>query len=143
MRRDLNGDQGESKNVGIEGPNRVVIPIIEDRGGDSQLSEHFGRAPFFAIFELDEGGQVAIQRIVPNDSEHFGGVGSPPDRILKLNPSAVITYGMGPRALSRFQDAKVAVLRANSSLVRDILSAYMRDDLEELTEGCRHARHRS
>ncbi|KYH42828.1 MAG: hypothetical protein AYL33_000160 [Candidatus Bathyarchaeota archaeon B63] len=130
------------KEIGGGRLSRVVIPISEDRGVDSQLSSHFGRAPFFAVFELSEDGQVLSYRAVPNDSEHFGGVGLPPDRILQLEPDAVITYGMGPRALSRFQNARVAVLRANSSRVRDVLSAYARDELEELTEGCHHARHR-
>jgi len=121
---------------------RIVIPLIEDRGIDSQLSEHFGRAPFFAVFELSEDGEILAHKVVPNDSEHFGGVGSPPDRILKLRPDVVITRGMGPRALGRFQSARVAVLRTNSIFVRDVLSAYIRDELEELTEGCHHARHR-
>ena len=131
----------KSKNVGGEKLSRVVIPVIEDRNVDSTLSGHFGRAPFFAVFELSEDGKILAQRMVPNDSEHFGGVGLPPDRILQLKPDAVITYGMGPRALSRFQYAGVAVLRATSSMVRDVLSAYVRDELEELTEGCHHARH--
>lgn len=121
---------------------RIVIPLIEDRGIDSQLSEHFGRAPFFAVFELSKDGKILDHKVVLNDSEHFGGVGSPPDRVLKLKPDVVITYGMGSRALSRFQSARVAVLRANSNFVRNILSAYIRDELEEMTEGCHHARHK-
>jgi predicted Fe-Mo cluster-binding NifX family protein len=121
---------------------KVVIPVTNNRGVDSQLSEHFGRAPFFAVFDFDEDGQILSSRAVPNESEHFGGVGFPPDRILQLNPDAVITYGMGPRALTRFQNAGVAVLRANASLVKDVLSAYAKDRLEELTEGCHHAKHR-
>ena len=120
---------------------KLVIPVIDDKGEDSTLSEHFGRAPFFSVFDLDENGRVLSHRAVPNESEHFGGVGLPSDRILQLEPDAVITYGMGPRALMRFQDAKVAVLRANSSLVKGVLSAYARDELDELTEGCHHARH--
>ena len=107
------------------------------------MSEHFGRAPFFAVFELSDDGRILDHEMVPNESEHFGGVGFPPDRILQLDPDAVVTYGMGPRALSRFQYARVAVLRANSRIVRDVLSAYTRDELQELTEGCHHARHRS
>ena len=120
---------------------RIVIPVIDDKGADSQLSGHFGRAPFFAVFELDDERRIADHRSVVNDSQHFGGVGLPPDRILQLEPDAVITHGMGPRALARFQNARVAVLRANSSLVRDVLSAYVRDELEELTEGCHQAGH--
>ncbi len=77
-----------------------------------------------------------------NEGEHFRGKGRPADRILQLKPDAVIVYGMGPRALSIFQQAKVAVLKANSNVVRDLISSYVRDELEELTEGCRQARHK-
>jgi len=121
---------------------RFVVPVEEDKGVDSRLSEHFGRAPFFAVFELDEDGKILNQKAVPNESEHFGGTGFPPDRILQLEPDAVITFGMGPRALSQFQEAKVAVLRANSDTVNGVISSYIKDELEELTEGCHHAQHR-
>ncbi len=121
---------------------RVIIPVEEDKGVDSKLSEHFGRAPFFAVFELEKDGQILNQNAVPNESEHFGGTGFPPDRILQLKPDAVITFGMGPRALSQFQEAKVAVLRANSDTVNGVISSYVKDELEELTEGCHHAQNR-
>jgi predicted Fe-Mo cluster-binding NifX family protein len=42
-----------------------------------------------------------------------------------------------------FQQARIAVLRANSNVVRDVLSSYFNGDLEELTEGCQRARHQS
>jgi predicted Fe-Mo cluster-binding NifX family protein len=142
-RRKLKDVLRKPDKVGGEKTSRVVIPVMDHRGVDSQLSGHFGRAPFFAVFELSDDGRILDQKMVPNESEHFGGIGSPPDRILQLDPDAVITYGMGPRALSRFQYARVAVLRANKSTVRDVLSAYTRDELEELTEGCHHARHPS
>jgi predicted Fe-Mo cluster-binding NifX family protein len=121
---------------------RFVVPIEEDKGVDSRLSEHFGRAPFFAVFELDEDGKISNQKVVLNESEHFGGTGFPPDRILQLKPDAVITFGMGPRALSQFQEAKVAVLRADSNTVKAVISSYVKDELEELTEGCHHAHHK-
>jgi predicted Fe-Mo cluster-binding NifX family protein len=121
---------------------RFVVPVEEDKGVDSRLSEHFGRAPFFAVFELDEDGKILNQKAVPNESEHFGGTGFPPERILQLKPDAVITFGMGPRALSQFQEAKVAVLRANSDTVNGVISSYVKDELEELTEGCHHAHHK-
>lgn len=120
---------------------RIVIPVGEETGFNARLSEHFGRAPNFAVVELDKEGRVTSQRMVPNVSEHFGGAGRPPDRILQLEPDAVITYGMGPRGLRRFQEARVAVLRANASTVREVIAAYIKNDLQELTEGCHHARH--
>lgn len=120
---------------------RVVIPVLDETGLDSQLSDHFGRAPYFAVVDINERGEIIRQKTVPNVSEHFGGTGRPPDRILQLKPDAVITYGMGPRGLSIFQNADVAVLRATVNTVREAIAAYNKGKLEELTEGCLHARH--
>ena len=120
---------------------RIVIPAEDGNELNARLSEHFGRAPYFIIVELEDGNISNVQ-VVPNESEHFGGFGRPPDRILQFRPNAVITYGMGPRALSIFQEARIAVLKANADTVKDVVEAYRQDRLEELTEGCRHARRR-
>ncbi len=120
---------------------RIVIPVLDESGLNARLSEHFGRAPYFAVIELDENGHIANQRTVPNVGEHFGGSGRRADFILQLKPSAIITYGMGPRGLSIYQSVRVAVLRANANTVREVIVAYNKDELVELTEGCHHARH--
>ena len=120
---------------------RIVIPAEDGSGLNARLSEHFGRAPYFIVVELDEDRNVSSIQAVPNESEHFGGFGRPPDRILQFKPNAVITFGMGPRALSIFQEAGVAVLKANADTVKEVIEAYRQDKLEELTEGCHHARH--
>ncbi len=121
---------------------KIVIPVEDESGLNARLSAHFGRAPYFTVINLEENGNVLSQKTIPNLSEHFGGTGRPPDRILELQPNALITYGMGPRALGIFQNARVAVLRANADTVKGIIDAYNRDELVELTEGCHHARHR-
>ena len=120
---------------------RIVVPVSDDRGIDAQLSQHFGRAPFFAIIDLDEEGHVIGQGTIANTSEHFGGVGLPPDRILQLKPKALVTSGLGSKALRIFQDAGVAVLRTEANTVREVIQAYNNDELQELTHGCHHAHH--
>lgn len=121
---------------------RLVIPAEDGKGLDARLSEHFGKAPYFVVVELDENGNVSNVQTIPNVGEHFGGSGRPSDNILLLRPNALITYGIGPRALRIFQDAGVAVLRANAGTVKEVVEAYRQDKLEELTEGCHQARHR-
>jgi predicted Fe-Mo cluster-binding NifX family protein len=120
---------------------RIVIPVMNDAGLNSQLSEHFGRAPYFAVVEIGEDGQMISQKTVSNVGEHFGGSGQRADFILGLKPNVIITYGMGPRGISIYQSARVAVLRANANSVRQVIEAYNRNELEELTEGCHEARH--
>jgi predicted Fe-Mo cluster-binding NifX family protein len=120
---------------------RIVVPVSDEKGIDAHLSEHFGRAPFYAIIDLDEKGQVIGQGTIANTSEHFGGVGLPPNRILQLKPKALVTYGLGSKALRMFQDAGVAVLRTEVNTIREVVNAYNNDELQELTEGCHHAHH--
>jgi predicted Fe-Mo cluster-binding NifX family protein len=120
---------------------RIVVPVSEEKGIDSQLSQHFGRAPFYAFIDLDEKRQVIGQGIIANTSEHFGGVGLPPDRILQLKPSALVTYGLGSKALRIFQDAGVAVLRTEANNVREVVNSYINNELQELTHGCHHTSH--
>jgi predicted Fe-Mo cluster-binding NifX family protein len=121
---------------------KIVIPVEDANGLNARLSQHFGRAPYFVAVELGEGGKVLDFQIVSNKSEHFGGMGRPSENIMRLGPNAVITYGMGPRALGMFQNANIAVLQANQYIVKDLIKAYKRDELVELTEGCHHARHK-
>jgi predicted Fe-Mo cluster-binding NifX family protein len=121
---------------------RIVIPVEDANGLNSRLSQHFGRAPYFAVVELNENGKVLDFQMVSNKSEHFGGMGRPSENIMRLGPNGVITYGMGPRALGMFQNANIAVLQANKYIVKELIEAYKRDELVELTEGCHHAKHR-
>lgn len=118
---------------------RVVIPVADGRG--ELLSGHFGRAPYFAWYELEDG-KIVDRGLVPNDSEHFGGTGRPPDRILQLMPDAVITVGMGWRAIGMFQSAGVAVLQAVGNGTDENLDRFIGGELTELTEGCLDAKHR-
>ncbi|MFX1565412.1 MAG: NifB/NifX family molybdenum-iron cluster-binding protein [Promethearchaeota archaeon] len=121
---------------------RVVVPVLDEAGEASQLSPHFGRAPFFAIIHFSEARDINKIEFAPNRSEHFGGQGRPPDILLSFRPNTVITFGMGPRALRRFQAEGVAVMQANSQNLGEVLRAYKNEQLMELTEGCRDARHK-
>jgi predicted Fe-Mo cluster-binding NifX family protein len=105
------------------------------------LAEHFGRAPYFTVVDLDENGEVSNVKTIANTGEHAGGVGLTHDNIAELKPNAIILYGMGPRGLTSFQNSGIAVLKANANTVKEVITAYKQDELEELTEGCEHAHH--
>ena len=122
---------------------RIIIPAEDQNGLNARLAEHFGRAPYYAVVDFDEKGEVANVKTVPNVSEHAGGTGYAHDNIVELKPNAIIVYGMGPRGLSTFQSAGVAVLKANANTVSEVVAAYKEDKLQELTEGCEHAHHQA
>ncbi|MFW9835354.1 MAG: NifB/NifX family molybdenum-iron cluster-binding protein [Candidatus Thorarchaeota archaeon] len=119
---------------------RIVIPT-EDMEG-VEVADHFGRAPFFAVIDLDDNGTTIEINVHPNTGEHSGGRGHAHNNIQRYQPRAVIVQGMGPRGIMSFQAQNIAVLRANSRSVQEIIQAYKRNALEELTEGCSDAHHK-
>jgi predicted Fe-Mo cluster-binding NifX family protein len=120
---------------------RVIVPAEDQTGLKARLAEHFGRAPYYAIVDFDENGNIANVKTVPNVGEHAGGMGYSHDNLLVHQPTAIIVYGMGPRGLNSFQSAGVAVLKANADTVGEVVNAYKENKLQELTEGCEHAHH--
>lgn len=122
-------------------PNRIVVPTIGQEGLNANLAEHFGRAPYFTAVDLNDKGAVTNVETVPNVGEHAGGMGHAHNHILELQPNAIIVYGMGPRGLNTFQNAGIAVLRANANTVNEVVASYKDDKLQELTEGCQDAHH--
>jgi len=119
---------------------RIAVPVEDENGLNARLSQHFGRAPYFAVVELDENGKVLNIKTEPNEGKYSGRMGKSPEIIMSLKTNAVITYGMGFRALNIFQGANVAVLQTSKDYVKEVIEAYNRDELVELTEGCHHAK---
>lgn len=120
---------------------KIAIPLESDSGLNAQLAKHFGRAPFYAVVSLDENGDVTNIETIQNVGEHFGGEGHMHDHISKLKPNIIITHGLGPRGLSSFQSMRIAVLKANSDTLKEVIDAYKSGALQELTEGCLHSHH--
>ena len=112
---------------------RIIIPVYNEYGLNAQLSEHFGRTPYFAVIDLDENGQIIKQSTVSSSGEHFcEGI----DFLLNLKPDIMIAHGMGQRVVQNFQNARIAILRTSANVVKDAIQQYNRGELVELTEGC-------
>ena len=119
---------------------KMAVPLVEDRGVQSKLSGHFGRAPFLGVIDL-EGDTVKGMKITPNTSAHFGGKGKAAVNILKHNPTVVVVLSCGPGAIQNFQQREIAVLTGAVKTLQEAIDAFLRDELFELTEGCRDHRH--
>ena len=91
---------------------KVVIPTSDEKA--ERLSDHFGRAPYFGWYVVEEG-KIVDKGVAPNDSEHFGGTGQPPERIAALGAEVVISFGMGMRAIQMFQENKDSCPRGDLS----------------------------
>ncbi|MHA1410285.1 MAG: NifB/NifX family molybdenum-iron cluster-binding protein [Candidatus Odinarchaeia archaeon] len=120
---------------------RIVVPLINDKGLESSISPHFGRAPFFGVVEVSEDGTYSVV-IKSNTSQHFGGMGTPSENILSFQPDVLITIGMGPRAISILTQHNVKLFKAISGSLKDNIDAYFNNKLNPLDEPCEDAHHK-
>jgi len=115
---------------------RILIPILENRGKESRVSPHFGRAPYFALYD----SETDKLEIIENKSEHFGGFGRPAENILKYKPDVVFALDMGPRAVDLLRSNNIRIETGNYETVEEILDN--KDKLKELEEACKESRHK-
>lgn len=113
---------------------KIIIPILENKGMDSKISSHFGRAPFFALYDSEKDKL----EIIENKSEHFGGMGTPVDILLKYKPDIVFAIGIGPRAAELLKSYNIRIETGDFQTVREIIEN--KDKLKQLEEICKHSR---
>ncbi|MEM2108119.1 MAG: NifB/NifX family molybdenum-iron cluster-binding protein [Candidatus Bathyarchaeia archaeon] len=120
---------------------KIVMPVENEDGLNAPIAQHFGRAPFFAVVDLDEAGDVVSVKTETNTGEHYGGAGHPHETLLALKPNVIVAYGMGPGGLASFGNAGVQVLKAAGKTVKETITQFKAGKLEKLTVGCSHAHH--
>jgi predicted Fe-Mo cluster-binding NifX family protein len=121
---------------------RIMLPVEDATGINAEVAQHFGRAPYFAIVELDESQKSPKVKIEPNRSEHMGGApGHSHESFLALKPDVVIAYSMGPGALNTFLAAGVTVLAATALTIEGNIESFKEGKLKKLSGGCEHAHH--
>ena len=124
----------------VEMTSKILIPTDDSEG--KVIAAHFGRAQYFAVIDLTDDGSVSAKTVHANTSEHSGGRGHAHDNVLRYNPNVLIVSGMGPRGIRSFESQNIAVLKANSYSVDDVVTSFVKRELEDLTEGCADAQHK-
>jgi len=100
---------------------RIAIPA---NGPDltSEASEHFGRAPYFIVVDV-EGGKVVGVNVVKNPTLEHHVHGEVPRLMAKLRVKVVACKGIGPRALRALEELGIETLIADPNLrtVKEVL----------------------
>jgi predicted Fe-Mo cluster-binding NifX family protein len=116
---------------------KICIPTIGKNGLDDFVGEHFGRVPTYTIVDLDTDEVKVIQ----NTSEHMGGVGYPPELMIREGVNILVCRGLGRRAISMFDETGIEVYIGASGTVRDAVSAFKKGLLQKAGIGDACGRH--
>ena len=109
---------------------KVAIPTTDDRGVDSMVFEHFGKAPYYTVVDT-ETGQAEAE---PNRGQHCGGTQSPAELISESGVNAVFCANLGRRAVKLFGDEGILVFWVAQGNVKGALEDYSAGRLQRATE---------
>ncbi len=116
-----------------ESDERIFFPLLDNNGLDSEISEHFGHAPFFGIYNVEK----KELNIIENNLDHTNPEKSPIDQIEEaVNPTTIFAKGIGGRAINIVQEKKISLKTGNYSTVKEVVENL--DKLQNLTNGCGH-----
>jgi predicted Fe-Mo cluster-binding NifX family protein len=110
---------------------KICVPTLEDKGLDSQISPHFGRAPKFIVSDTDLDDELEV---LDNTAEHFGGMAKTPEIIRDAGVDAILVSGIGPRAIRMFEQMGIRVFAGASGTAGDALEDFHSGILQEATD---------
>jgi predicted Fe-Mo cluster-binding NifX family protein len=112
---------------------RVFIPLMTDNGEDSEISLHFGHAPFFGLYNVDSGELV----IKENNLDHSDASKTPVDQVIEqVNPTIVYAQDMGSRAVSLFTEKNIILKTGPYKTAKEVIANIA--NLDNLTKSCDH-----
>ncbi|MHA1639644.1 MAG: NifB/NifX family molybdenum-iron cluster-binding protein [Candidatus Heimdallarchaeota archaeon] len=113
---------------------KIAFPVLAKNDLDSPLGDHFGRSPFFTIYDTETKTVVTID----NAAEHFGGVQSTPAFLKEHGVNVLVCKALGTKAIVLFDQFGIGVFLTRSLVVREALEGYSKNELKQATrtDGC-------
>jgi predicted Fe-Mo cluster-binding NifX family protein len=78
---------------------RIAVPIVEDKGVASRVSQHFGSAPYFAFIDIEEGQIVGYYAMVNESAKLLHKKGIQTAHLLveeNADVALAVSLGKGP-----------------------------------------------
>ncbi|MBW2992857.1 hypothetical protein KY345_06600 [Candidatus Woesearchaeota archaeon] len=112
---------------------RIFFPLLDNNGEDSKISQHFGHAPFFGVYDVEK----KELKIIENDLNHTDPTKSPIDQIEEaVNPTTIFAKGIGGRAINLIAEKGMHLKTGDYDTVKEVIGNL--DKLDEQTESCGH-----
>ncbi|MFP4190076.1 MAG: NifB/NifX family molybdenum-iron cluster-binding protein [Candidatus Woesearchaeota archaeon] len=126
-------DKNDIKNEKKDKNEKIFFPLLDDRGLESRISQHFGHAPYFGLYDMDKKDF----KIISNDLDHHDKDKTPIDQIVEaVNPTTIFAKSVGQRAITLIRGKGLGLKTGEFSTVREVLENF--EDLHDQIESCGH-----
>ena len=105
----------------------IAVPTEDGRGLDSQVAQHFGRASYFTLIEVEDG-EIKDVRVLETPMTHEPG--ELPTLLRRENVEVILAYGIGGRAAAFFESYGIKVLTGVEGRVREVIKAFIEGRLK-------------
>lgn len=109
---------------------KISVPSMGKSGLDDQVGQHFGKVLNYIMYDT-ETGEVSI---IPNTSEHNGGVGLPPELMSKNGVNIMLCGGLGRKAVEMFEQYEIDVFVGAQGTIQNALDAWREGKLQKATQ---------
>jgi len=122
---------------------RIAIPILEDRGMNSQSTPHFGSAPFFLFVDIEDGSiQSWMTRSNPGRSlERKRGV-TTSDLLMHENVNTLLTGSLGAGPFHILRDSFIEIYELPEKIkASNAVKDFLERRLERMKEAKEEKKH--
>ncbi len=109
---------------------RICIPTETNEGKNAKVYGHFGSAPYFTIVDLEKD---SVEIISNANQHHSHGMCQPMSALMGKSIDAVVTGGMGGRAVQKLNEGGIKAYRAVPGTVASIAAQFVSGNLEEIS----------
>ncbi len=108
---------------------RIALPVKYGTGLEDEIEEHFGRARFYAIVDVDSEGEITrFQSHEVPFTNH--GPGDIPGWLKGFDVDVVIARGMGHKAVDFFNQFGIKVVIGASGRIKDVVQQFVKGNLQ-------------
>ncbi len=112
---------------------RIFFPLLDDNGMGSEISQHFGHAPFFGVYDV---GEKKLD-VISNDLDHTDPDKSPIDQIEEaVHPTTIFAKGIGGRAIQIIREKGLCLKTGDFGTVGEAIENI--DSMTDQTKSCGH-----
>lgn len=108
---------------------KIAIPLMEENEEESRISEHFGRAPYFAFVEL-KGDKTYTFEIEKNPFEEHS-PGDIPRYLHDKSIDLIVVRSIGKEALNFFEKYNIKVIRGVDGNLKEIVQMAISNELKD------------
>ena len=109
---------------------KICLPTTGKNGLTEKVHNHFGSAGYFMIYDTES---KSVQVIENDNSHHAHGACQPLGMISGMGVDAVLTSGMGRRAVQMLNEGGVKVYLLAGATVQEAVDKFAANELPELT----------